>query len=382
VAVPPPAPGPLEGLHVLDLSRLVPGPLCTLVLADLGADVVKIEDPRTGDTLRGFPPMAGPVGARFAALNRGKRSVALDLKTTRGRDALLRMAARADVLVDGFRPGVLDRLGVGHDRLRAANPRLVLCAVTGYGQHGPLRARAGHDLCYSALAGLAGRTGGSDPIPPGAQAADFAASLWAVIGILAALRERERTGRGALLDLSITEAALSLLTQEIAETSAGHARPRGEDRLDGGLACYDVYRTAGGDHLAVAALEPKFWQTLHQVLGRPCDLAELDAPPAEQRRIRAELQTIFATKTRAEWERAFEGYDACVAPVLGLDELAAQPLHRARDSLFAAHGVLHVRPPAGAARALAAPPAQGEHTAAVLREYGFSDEEIASLGSL
>jgi len=369
---------PLQGIRVLDLTRLVPGPFCTLVLADLGADVVKIEEPRLGDYLRGMTPMAGAVGARFAALNRGKRSVALDLKAAAGRDALLRMAARADVLVDGFRPGVLDRLGVGADRLRDTNARLIVCAMTGYGSSGPLRERAGHDLCYEALGGIIGQTGqsGDDPTVPGVQAADFVGALWAVIAILGALRARDRTGLGSFLDLSIAESAMTLLCQQIAETAAGEPPARGEDRLTGGLARYGVYRTADGKHLAVAALEPKFWQALNEVLGRPYDASEIEG---DQRRIRTELQAIFATRTRAEWERAFAGRDACVAPVLEMTELADHELHRARASLFSLHGTLHVRPPAATARALSPPPALGEHTAEVLCEYGFSDAEIAEL---
>ncbi|HEY3355061.1 MAG TPA: CaiB/BaiF CoA-transferase family protein, partial [Polyangia bacterium] len=377
---------PLRGVRILDLSRLLPGPFCTLVLADLGADVVKVEEPGGGDYLRGLPPLAGGLSAQFVALNRDKRSITLDLK--RGRDVVLRLCERCDVVVESFRPGVLDRLGLGYDALRARNPGLVLLSISGYGQDGPLRERAGHDLDYLALAGLLGMCRGPDgaPGPLPVQLADLCGgALYGALGVCAALYARRETGAGRHIDLSMTEGALSLLIPQLAAFFATGAAPRqGEGLLGGGHANYRVYPTKDGQHLAVGALEPKFWAALHQALGRPVDYAALAGAPAEQARLGAELEAIFRQKTRAEWEAVFAAHDACVEPVLGLGEVPAHPQHAARDVFFTLDDP--ARGPSRQARtALGGPathrpaPALGEHTEAVLREAGYDDAAIAAL---
>ncbi|HEY0194251.1 MAG TPA: CoA transferase, partial [Kofleriaceae bacterium] len=230
----------LDGVRVLDLSRLLPGPFLTMILADLGADVVKVEDPKLGDYMRNFPPAKGGMSGRYLAVNRGKRSIVLDLKAPAGRNALLRMAARADVVVESFRPGVLDKLGVGYAALAAANPGIIVCSISGFGQTGPYVDRAGHDVGYQALAGvlaMGGEAGGA-PWMPGVQLADLAGgALWSATAILAALVGRHRTGRGAHLDISMTEGALALATAELGNLACGHAPTRGVEALNGGLAC-------------------------------------------------------------------------------------------------------------------------------------------------
>src|SRR5690242_10591779 len=232
----------LQGIRVLDLSRLLPGPYLTMVLADMGADVVKVEDPRVGDYLRAFPPAKGGIAGRFLAVNRGKRSLALDLKTPAGRDALLRMAEKADVVVESFRPGVMDKLGVGYAALAAKNPKIVVCSISGYGQTGPYVDRAGHDLNYIALAGVLGmgsEARGRAPAMPGVQIADFAGGgLWGVTAILGALLGRQRSGVGEHLDISMTEGAMTLLSAELGNLDAGGKPERGAGALNGGLACY------------------------------------------------------------------------------------------------------------------------------------------------
>ena len=274
--------GALAGLRVLDLSRLLPGGFCSLLLADMGADVVKVEDTAAGDYLRwaeprheGADPTAG--GAMFLALNRGKRSLRIDLKTPQGVDVLLRLARDADVLLESFRPGVLDRLGAGHARLREENPRLVVCAITGYGQDGPFAGRAGHDIDYLARAGLLGLTGAADgpPVQAAGQIADVGGgALMAAFGILAALRERDRSGEGQVVDVSMTDGALSWLAMDAARVLAGAAPPaRGRQELAGGLLCYRPYRCADG-WVALGALEPKFWRAWCEGVGRE-DLVEL-----------------------------------------------------------------------------------------------------------
>jgi crotonobetainyl-CoA:carnitine CoA-transferase CaiB-like acyl-CoA transferase len=381
---------PLDGIRVLDLSRLLPGPFCTLVLSDLGAHVDKVEDPHVGDYLRFMPPVfpaggaAASLSGRYAAINRDKRSA--------GRAALLRLLPRYDVLLESFRPGVLERLGLSVETLHAHNPRLVVCAISGYGQDGPYRDRAGHDLNYSALAGVLGVSGASPTAPPHPlpiQLADLGAGgLWAAIGILGALRTAERTGKGSYVDIAMCEGTLSFLLPDLGNLDAQGADAvspeRGNDLLTGGMACYSVYTTADGKFLSVAALEPKFWQNLNTVLGRATDPSELVAPPAEQQRIRAELQAIFQTRSRAAWETIFAAADACVEPILELSELSEHPQHAAREVFFAIatpHGPLpQVRTPLlPRGTAARVPPTRGEHSVTILEEAGFSATEIAAL---
>jgi crotonobetainyl-CoA:carnitine CoA-transferase CaiB-like acyl-CoA transferase len=379
---------PLRGIRVLDLSRLLPGPYCTLILSDLGAEVLKVEDPGQGDYLRGMPPLHGDAGGAFLAINRDKRSLVLDLKQPAGREVLLRLCDAYDVVVEQFRPGVLARLGLGWEVLHARNPRLVLVSVTGYGQTGPLKDRAGHDLDYVALAGLLGawRRGQETPAVPGVQLADLVGGgVWGALGAVAALCARERTGAGRHVDVSMTEGALALLIPELGAFAETAVEPRqGTGLLRGGNANYEVYETADGQALAVGALEPKFFAALSTALGRTLDFGEIAAPAARQEEIRAELRGIFRTKPRAEWERLLAAHDACVEPVLALAELPAHPQHAARKVFFdlddPRRGTLRqTRTPFGRPDGHTPPPACGEHTTAVLREAGYTDAEIAAL---
>lgn len=371
---------PLAGLRVLDLSRLLPGPYATLVLADLGAEVIKIEAPEGGDYLRWMPPLTGKVSWAFFALNAGKRSVAIDLKKPEGAAALRALAREADVLVESFRPGVMERLGLGYETLRADNPRLVYCALTGFGQTGPYRDAPGHDLNYMALAGALG-LGGPVDRPPQVlpiQVADIGGSLWALVAILAALHARHSTGEGRLLDVSMTDGVTGFLTAALAPHIGSGATPpaRGADVLTGGQACYGVYATRDGGFLSVAPLEPKFWLAFCQRVGHPEWVRRQFDPSLE-----AEVTTLFLTRTRAEWEAVFAGSEACVEPVLAPSELAAHPLHRARGLVIESEGLRRLRtptrhpdaPPTGKA------PALGEHTREVLAEAGLTPEQIDRL---
>ncbi|MGH7272216.1 MAG: CaiB/BaiF CoA transferase family protein, partial [Polyangiaceae bacterium] len=240
--------GPLAGIRVLDLSRLLPGPFASLVLGDMGARVDKIEDLGGGDYLRAMPPLRGDASATFLALNRNKRSACLDLKKESARSAFLKLVERADVLLDQFRPGVLDRLGIGHAALRARNPRLIVCALTGYGQDGPLAQRAGHDINYLARSGVLGMCGPEDGAPqvPGFQLADIAGALWCVSGILAALHQRARTGDGSIVDIAMAEGAMGFALSGFGQIFGGETPHRGAEALTGGLARYGVYRTSDG----------------------------------------------------------------------------------------------------------------------------------------
>ena len=378
---PSPLADALQGIRVLDLSRLLPGPFLTMILADMGADVIKVEDPNLGDYMRAFPPAKGGVGGRYLAVNRGKRSMVLDLKQAAGRDALLAMVEKADVVVESFRPGVMAKLGLAYEVLAARNPKIIMCSISGYGQTGPYTHRAGHDLDYIALAGVLAMTGPArgGPQMPGVQIADLAGgALWSATAILGALVGRHRTGKGAHLDISMTEGALALVASELGNLDCGAKPTRGVETLNGGLACYGVYRTKDERYLAVGALEPKFWLALNAAIGRPPVAAELLGSPADQARIRAELADIFLQKTAAEWHAVLAPHDCCVEIVTELEELPSHPLHAAREVFFEIDGgpgvgpIMQVRTPVGKPAKASPPPMHGEHTAEVLAEYGVT----------
>jgi crotonobetainyl-CoA:carnitine CoA-transferase CaiB-like acyl-CoA transferase len=305
----------LGDVVVLDLTRLLPGAFCSLLLADLGADVIKVEQPEVGDYARLLPEA-------FAALNRNKRSVALDLKDDRDRDAFLRLVERADVVLESFRPGVADRLGVGYEALRAANPRIVHCALSGWGQNGPLAGRAGHDLGYLARAGLLALSGEADgpPLPPAGQIADLSGSFLGAIGVLAALHERDRSGEGQSVDVSLAHGAMAWLTA----TVAADERPRrGRLRLHGALACYAVYACADG-WVALGALEPKFWEAFCRGVGREDLLPHAHAAPDTPER--QAVAEVLAARTRAEWDAFGAEHDCCLEPVLEPEEAVGSEL--------------------------------------------------------
>ncbi len=378
----------LDGIRVLDLSRLLPGPFLTMILADMGADVVKVEDPRVGDYLRAFPPGKGGMSGRYLAVNRGKRSLALDLKAPAGRDAFLRMAEKADVVVESFRPGVMDRLGVGFEALHARNPKIVMCSISGYGASGPYVEKAGHDLNYIGIGGvlaMGAEARGRAPAMPGVQIADMAdGGLWGATTVLGALVQRDRTGRGAHIDLSMTEGAMALLIAELGNLDCGAHPTRGAETLNGAMACYGVYRCKDDRFLSVGALEPKFWLAFNQAIGRSGSIAEIAGDANVQERVRAEIAAIIATRTRDEWLPILAQHDCCCEPVLELDELADHPQHVARGVFFSIDGgaagpITQLRTPVGAPAKPTAPPRLGEHSRAVLADYGFSADDIASL---
>jgi alpha-methylacyl-CoA racemase len=374
---------PLANLRVLDLSRLYPGPLCSLLLADLGAEVLKVEDPAGGDPVRWVPPTVNGMAGIFAALNRDKRSVALNLKLPAGAEALRRLARRADVLLESFRPGVMERLGLGYKALASENPGLIYCALTGYGQTGPYRDRAGHDLNYAGLAGVVALTGPRDKTPavPGVQVADVGGALCAALRIVAAACARHRTGQGCFLDISMTESALSFLSLVAGKLAAGFTKAtRGEDELAGGLPCYGVYGTADGKAMSLAALEPKFWQGFCAAVGRP-DLAtqgHLRGPEGD--RVREEVAAIFRSRTRDEWAAFFAPLDVCCEPVLEPEEIESHPLFQARQAFLEVNGLRFLRTPVTPhAKAHLPAPALGAHTREVLSEAGYSLGEIEKL---
>lgn len=375
-------PLPLAGLRVIDFSRLLPGPYATLVLADLGADVIKIEAPEGGDYLRWMPPLTGKFSHAFSALNSGKRSLAVDLKAPAGAALVAALAARADVVVESFRPGVMERLGLGYDALSVVNPGLIYCALSGFGQDGPYAAEAGHDLNYASLAGVIGLGGPADrpPALPSVQVADYGGSLWSLVAILSALHARDRTGEGAFLDVSMTEGALGFLTASLAPLigGAGAAPPRGADVLTGGQPCYDVYATADGRFFGVAPLEPKFWASFCEAIGKPDWLKRQYGDAA----LRKDLVALFATRTRDAWEEALAWAGACCQPVLAPDELADHPLHVARGNVLTdAAGHRRLRTPTRPRDAAPPGPAPllGQHSRAIALELGYDEADVARL---
>jgi alpha-methylacyl-CoA racemase len=396
---------PLEGIRVLDLSRLLPGGFCSLLLADFGAEVLKVEDTGMGDYIRWSPPYyegahESARSALFLSLNRNKRSIRLDLKHERGREALLRLVREYDVVLESFRPGVLERLGVGYERMRQENPGLVYCAISGYGQDGPKRDASGHDINYLGLIGLLGLTGerGGEPVQAAGQIADLGGgALMAAFGIMAALRERDGggagsapagSGEGQVVDVSMADGALSWLAMVAASYFADGAVPRrGELPLAGSLICYRPYECADG-WVTLGALEPKFWQAFCRGVGREELIAKQFEHPGSD--AHADVEEIFKGRTRAEWQAFALEHDCCLEPVLELDEALESELVRAREMVVeieqpgAERTVRQLGVPIKLARtpgehARLPGPELGEHSEAVLLGAGYSAVEVAEL---
>ncbi len=393
---------PLSGVRVLDLSRLLPGGFCSLLLADFGADVLKVEDTGAGDYIRWAPPYYegaedSAKSAMFLSLNRNKRSIRIDLKNEAGREVLLRLVHEYDVVLESFRPGVLERLGVGYERMRHENPGLVYCAISGYGQTGPKRDASGHDMNYLGLIGLLGLSGekGGPPVQSEGQIADLGGgALMAAFGIMAALRERDGSpnhpgsGKGQLVDVSMADGALSWLAMVAGRHFAdGEVPKRGEQLLAGGVICYRPYECSDG-WITLGALEPKFWQAWCRGVGRE-ELIEkqFERPGSEAHR---QVVEVFKGRPRAEWTQFATEHDCCLEPVLDLDEALASELVRAREM------VVELDQPGveGGVRQLGVPikldrtpgthdrlpgPALGEHTERVLHDAGYSDAQVAEL---
>jgi crotonobetainyl-CoA:carnitine CoA-transferase CaiB-like acyl-CoA transferase len=371
---------PLDGIRVLDLTRLLPGGVCSMMLADLGADVVKIEDPNGGDYARWMPPLVNDQSVYFRMNNRSKRSVVLNLKDERGQAVLRRLVERADVLIEGFRPGVLDRLGCGYMALKAVNPRLIYCALSGWGQDGPYAERSGHDLNYVSALGITGAMG--TPQPMGGEIADIGGAYIGVAGILAALFRRERTGEGGVVDVALSESALPFALYPIIEALALDL-PGGTGALTGALACYNVYWSKDGKALSLAALEPKFWANFATAVQRPDLLEGSYQDPERQPELKQKLTALFASKTAAEWCALLENADCCFMPVVSPRAVIDDPQVQARGMMGRSDDdTAWMRSPIridGDGFAVRPSPGYGEHTRVILREAGYSDADIDAL---
>ncbi|RSS05543.1 MULTISPECIES: CaiB/BaiF CoA-transferase family protein [Streptomyces] len=393
-----PAPGALCGIRVLDLTRILSGPLATMVLADLGADVVKVEDTKDGDDTRQWgPPFQGGEAAYFLAANRNKRGVSVDLKSARGREFVLRLADRADVLVENFRPGTAARLGLGYEELSARNPRLVYASISGYGQTGPWASRPGYDAIAQALSGMMSITGeaGGAPVRPGVATADIGAGMWAVIGILAALHAREVTGRGQHVDVSLLDGQLAWLTYVAGGYFATGTVPGPHGSAHPTIVPYQALTTADG-HLLVAAGNDRLWRRFAEVLGQPA-LADDPRFVTNPDRVRHRdaliplLEAALARRSSAEWAEALEAAGVPCAPISTVDEALDSPQARARGMVTTLP-----HPTAGELRTLGsplklsatpprirtAPPLLGQHTDDVLAEAGYSAREIEELHAI
>lgn len=379
---------PLQGLIVLDLTRLLPGPLCTMLLGDYGANVIKVEDVDAGDPTRFVGRFFDGSGSFFRQLNRNKRSIALNLKTEAGKKIIFQLAEKADVLVEGFRPGVMDRLGVGYESLKSVNPKLVYAAISGYGQSGSYRLRAGHDINYSALSGLLDLSAKKDGLPavPSAQIADIAGgSLMAINGIMFALYERERSGRGQFVDISMSRGLLPWLTYAASALGSGESLPRsGNGHITGAFACYNIYETADEKQMSLGALEPQFWQRFCEAIGKP-EWTSLQFDQDSRNDLIESISAIFKEKSRKEWEVFFSDIDACCEPVLELQEAIEHPLNKdnfnwidycstdgGKEKLTGFPLLFNDQP----GKMQLPPPRHGEHSREILEGLGYNQAEI------
>ena len=386
--------GPLQGIKILDFSALLPGPFATMMLGDLGAEILKVEAPHRPDLMRLTPPFENGVSAGHMAVNRNKKSIALDLKKPESLEIVRRLVRVYDVILEQFRPGVMDRLGLGYKDLEMIHPRVIYCSLTGYGQDGPYRDRAGHDINYLALSGILSFSGRAahGPVPQGVQIADIGAGSYnAVVSILAAIIHRERTGEGQYLDVSMTDGSIGWATLPATRYMVGGENPGYETEFLNGGSFYDCYRTKDGRYISVGSIEPQFFAALCKGIGRE-DLAKMQGWGMQSgevwRSIKKEIADIFAGKTLEEWVEIFKGFDACVEPVLTVEEMVAHPHVKARGM------VVSVRKPDGTmqqqvnspfrfsrtpAEVRSVGPGLGEHAEEVLMSVGYSDGEIGSL---
>jgi crotonobetainyl-CoA:carnitine CoA-transferase CaiB-like acyl-CoA transferase len=372
-------PLPLHNIRILDLTRLLPGAICTMFLADLGADVVKVEDPVAGDYARWTPPYINGQGAFFLASNRNKRSIILNLKDKAGQAILHKLVERADVVIEGFRPGVTSRLGVDAATLQAINPRLVYCSLSGWGQTGGYAEMSGHDLNYVALSGLLGSM--ASPQPLGGQIADVGGAYAGALAIVSALLGRERTGKGDIIDIALFEAAMPFAMYQWVESAVGFSTG-GMGSLTGGSAFYQVYISSDGQPMAFAPIEPKFWENFCNVVAHP-EWIPIHTRPEQQAFLKEQLTALFATQTAQAWHDQLYHADCCFTLITPPEKLLNDPQVQARGMAgMGENGVPWMRTPiqlsSGTVTHTPAP-AYGEHTRAVLQEAGYSEAEVMAI---
>ncbi|MFA6412819.1 MAG: CaiB/BaiF CoA-transferase family protein [Syntrophales bacterium] len=379
-------------MQVLDLSQMLPGGLCTQILADLGAEVIKIENPRGGDGFRSVPPLIGANGSFFHILNRNKKSITLNIKKPEGREIFLRMAARADVIIENARPGAMKKMFLAYEDIQSLNPKMIYCSLTGFGQTGPYRERPAHDINILAISGILDLLGekGRPPIVPAIMISGAGGGgINAALGIMSALLRRERTGKGQYLDVSILDGLSPFLALMMSEYLARKEAPvRGESRLGGGHACYNIYETIDGKSLAIGCLEKKFWEELCRCLKRKDLIEDLMAPLPRQTEMIQELRVIFLQKTRDEWMILLGQYDICFSPVNSLAEAMEDPQIRHRglwfQTIHPADGdipqqAFPIKFSQDQPELRIPPPLLGEHTQVILKTLGYDETTIDCL---
>jgi alpha-methylacyl-CoA racemase len=398
----------LTGIRVLDLSRLLPGPFCSMILADLGAEVIKVESHMVGDPARSTYPHVGGQSCYFMSINRNKKSLALNLRRTEGREVFLKLAGAADVIIEGFKPGRATSLGIGYDDIRPLNPGIVYCSLSGYGQSGPFKDRAGHNVNYVALAGMLDLMGlpGAAPVTPGVQLADIGGALFAAVGILSALVARSVRGTGTYVDASLFHSVVSMMTYSAATLISTEAplEPR-QPHLSGDLPCYNVYQTKDGRYMALGALEAVFWGDFCEAIGRNDLISKQFPEKAERESVISEMQSLFAQRTKAEWIQFFAEKNVCCEPVNTLEEALSTSVLMDRGMMWEVD-----HPTAGRLQQIGSPlrsvprqagrtaepseglqslpsdskaaspaPLLGQHTVEILESLGYEDETIQQL---
>jgi len=372
----------LEGIRILDLSRLLPGPYCTLLLADMGAEVIKVEEPGRGDYLRSLAPFENEVSAAFELLNRGKKSIALNLETRQGQMILHKLAATADVLLESFRPGTTKKLGCDFESIREVNHRIVYCSLTGFGQTGPYKDLPGHDINFLALSGFLSLNGKTEPVVPALQVGDLAGGMLAALTITTALIARQNRSEAQFIDASMLDALLSWLTIPLALHRSENA-----SMLAGDRPYYRVYRTRDSGYLTVAAIEPQFWEELCRLISRPDLLPDQHSPEPRRTEVIEAIQSVLAQKTSREWFTIMRQHKLPCAPMLTLDGVLNDPHARERHMLIEkdrlTRGLTYVGSPCKItgldAVDLFPSPKLGQHTTELLKKVGYAEREIADI---
>ena len=383
--------GPLEGVRIIDFTRLLPGPLATMMLADMGADVIKVEDPDSPDYIRGFEPLIEGTSAFYYALNRNKRSLAVNTLSQEGKAIIIELVKNSDILIEQYRPGVMKKFGMDYDTLHAVNPRLIYISITGYGQDSSMSQAAGHDINYIAMAGALGITGADngEPFIPGFQLADIAGGSYMTMNALtAALFKREKTGIGEYIDIAMTDSVLPFIALPFAaQQTGGDNFKRGKFQLSGGQANYNIYICSDAKYLALGSLEPKFWNTVCDKLNKPEWKEKIIADDATQQSIRKELQNIFLQKTREQWLSFFSNDDICLTPINDLDEIATDKYLNERklfvDFKIGGKDFKTIAQPVKFASVTGdnnwIAPQLGEDTCTILKELSLTDDKITEL---
>ena len=381
----------LSGIRVLDLSRLLPGPYCSMMLGDLGAEIIKVEEPGRGDYIRYYLPKLKAESAFFLALNRNKRSMTLNLKSERGKKIFIDLVKNVDVVLESFRPGVMEKLGIGYKKLQKSNPKIIVCSISGYGQDGPYAEKAGHDINYLSIAGITGLTKTKDgkPVIPGIQIADIGGGMMAAYCILAAIIDREKTGKGQYIDISMTDAAMTWSTMYLGKYFADGKIPKpSSELLTGQFACYNIYKTKDGGYMSLGALEPQFWSAFCKAIGMEDMIPRQMDEGEKAEKLISEVKKIFLEHTKDEWIELLKNVGCCCEPVNNFDEMLSDPqiIHRKMicEIEHPKEGTIRqINFPgkfsATPARVRLSPPALGQHTEEILKKLGETNKEIVNL---